>query len=284
MTTSPPSKSTSNLNPNSVTIPQGIIPAVHTVLVGTKFSGNIGSAARATSNISKDGRLILIGAKTPINSQAYKMAAGAQKALEDHEAYLNWSDFHKVHNTGIKIAMSARKGKQRKSYSLPEAYRQIASDVENLSLPLYLVFGCEDSGLNSDDLDECHMTSFLPAKGPFTSLNLAQAVMLAQYILAEEIEKKIFGQSSYQVGSVDARLDVMTNLFPDELFLNWLKSTGFNIDLSKENIYHTLRRMILRSAPTSKEIDNLNKVLQQSLRLTEHIKMQKPDLTDQQDS
>ncbi len=259
-------------------------PSVHTILVGTKFSSNIGAAARATSNISKYGKLILISQQTPINSQAYKMAAGAQKALEDHESYKNWEAFHAVHSTGIKIALSARKGKQRKSFSLPEAYRQIGSEAENLNLPIYLVFGCEDSGLNSDDLDQCHMTSFLPARGPFTSLNLAQAVLLAQYVMAEEIEKKFFGQSSYQTGSVDARLEMSSNLFPDELFLQWLKTTGFQIDLKKENIYHTLRRMILRSAPTSKEIDNLNKALQQSLRLTDSAQKQKPDLTVDQDS
>lgn len=259
-------------------------PTVHSVLVGTKFSSNIGSAARATSNISKYGKLILIAPKTPINSQAYKMAAGAQKALEEHESYLDWKEFHKAHPLGIKIALSARKGKQRKSFSLPEAYKQIGLEEENLNLPIYLVFGCEDSGLNSDDLDQCHMTSYLPARGPFKSLNLAQAVVLAQYVMAEEIEKKIFGQSSYQFGSVDLRLKSSSNLFPDQIFLEWLKKTGFNIDLKKENIYHTLRRMILRSAPTSKEIENLNKVLQQSLRLTEIAKTQNHDLTDIQDS
>lgn len=241
-------------------------PAVHTVLVGTKFSANIGSAARATSNVSKFGKLILVRPQTPVNSQAYKMAAGSQKALEDHESYATWAEFKTVHNTGIKIALSARKGKQRKSFSLPEAYRQIVQEKDNQSVPIYLVFGCEDSGLNSDDLDECHMTSFLPARGPFTSLNLAQAVLLAQYILAEEQEKVIYGHSSYQEGSLESRTEMSENLFPDDLFLQWLTTTGFKVDLAKENVYHTLRRMILRSAPTSKEIENLNKALQQSLR------------------
>lgn len=241
-------------------------PAVHTVLVGTKFSSNIGSAARATSNVSKYGKLILINPQTPINSQAYKMAAGAQKALEEHETYDSWKSFNDAHSSGLKIALSARKGKQRKSFSLPEAYRQSLKQEENLNLPIYLVFGCEDSGLNSDDLDQCHMTSFLPARGPFTSLNLAQAVILAQYIIAEEQEKAFYGQSSYQVGTLDSRVDTAQNLFPDDLFLNWLETTGFKIDLDKENVYHTLRRMILRSTPTSKEIENLNKALQQSLR------------------
>ncbi len=243
-----------------------LLPSIHTVLVGTKFSANIGSAARATSNISSTGKLILIRPQTPINSQAYKMAAGSQKALEEHESYLDWHEFKLKHSSGIKIALSARKGKQRKSFSLPEAYRQINMEAENQLMPIYLVFGCEDSGLTSEDLDECHMTSFLPARGPFTSLNLAQAVLLAHYIMAEEQEKFIFGHNSYQAGSLEARSENSRNLFPDDLFLSWLQTTGFKIDKNKENIYNTLRRMILRSAPTSKEIENLHKVLQQSLR------------------
>ena len=246
-------------------------PAVHTVLVGTKFSANIGSAARATSNISKYGKLILVNPQTPINSQAYKMAAGSQKALEEHQSYADWSEFKKNHSTGLKIALSARKGKQRKSFSLPEAFRQIMKEEDNQKLPIYLVFGCEDSGLNSDDLDECHMTSFLPARGPFTSLNLAQAVLLAHYIIAEEQENSIYGHNSYKEGSLEARTENSLNLFPDNLFLGWLQTTGFKIDMAKENIYHTLRRMILRSAPTSKEIENLNKALQQSLRKMQAI-------------
>lgn len=242
------------------------LPLVHTVLVATKFSSNIGSAARATANISKSGKLILVASRTTVNSQAQRMAAGAQAALENHESYLNWSEFKNVHSQGIKIALSARKGKQRKSFSLPEAYRQALKSESNRNLPIYLVFGSEDNGLSSDDLDECHLTSFLPARGPFTSLNLAQAVLLAQYIVAEEQEKAFFGLSSYDRGSLNAREEITENLFPDNIFVEWLTKTGFDIDLDKENIYHTLRRMILRSAPTSKEIENLNKALQQSSR------------------
>lgn len=245
-------------------------PAVHTVLVGTKFSSNIGSAARATANISKYGKLILIAPQTSLNSQAYKMAAGSQKILDEHEYYSSWKEFHSVHKNGLKIALSARSGKNRKSFSLPEAYKQALQEESNLHLPIYLVFGCEDSGLAAEDIDECHLTSFLPARGPFSSLNLAQAVLLAQYILAEEQEKVFFGHSSYQSGSLAARTETTENIFPDDLFLTWLKTTGFTINLKKENIYHTLRRMILRSAPTSKEIDNLNKALQQSLRKTQN--------------
>ena len=249
-------------------------PAVHTVLVGTKYSANIGSAARATSNISKHGKLILVRPQTPINSQAFKMAAGSQKTLEERESYTDWNEFKKNHSTGIKIALSARKGKQRKSFSLPEAFRQIMKEDDNHQLPIYLVFGCEDSGLNSDDLDECHMTSFLPARGPFSSLNLAQAVLLAHYIMAEEQENFIYGHNSYKTGSLEARTENSLNLFPDDLFLGWLQTTGFKIDMDKENIYNTLRRMILRSAPTSKEIENLNKALQQSLRKMQRLEKQ----------
>lgn len=246
----------------------GTPPPVHTVLVETKFSANIGSAARATSNVSRFGKLILVKPQTSINSQSYKMAAGAQKALEEHESYSTWNEFHLKHNTGIKIALSRRAGKQRQSFSLPEAYRQIIKEKENQNLPIYLVFGCEDSGLSSDDVDECHLTSFLPARGPFKSLNLAQAVILAQYVMAEEQEKFFYGQSSYQTGSIETtRTHQNSNLFPDEVFKSWLTNMGFSLDFEKENIYHTLRRMILRSAPTAKEIDNLNKALQQNLRL-----------------
>lgn len=245
---------------------------VHTVLVSTKYSANIGSAARATANISKYGKLILIAPQTPVNSQAFKMAAGAQSALDSREEYPSWKEFYQKHPLGLRLALSGKKGKVRKSFSLPDAYHQLLTETENQNLPIYLVFGCEDNGLSSDDLDECHMTTYLPARGPFTSLNLAQAVLLAQYIIAEEQEKMVFGKSSYQEGFIHMKSQNFGNLFPDEVFMEWLKKIGFAIDEDKENIYSTLRRMILRSAPSSKEIENLNKALQQSLRLTVHSK------------
>lgn len=247
---------------------------IHTVLVRTKYSSNIGSAARATANISKNGKLILIESLTSIDENSYKMAAGARKVLKEHESFPNWSDFFKEHPLGIRLGLTRRSGKRRKIYSLPEAIRQSAQSKELHNQPLYLIFGSEDRGLLRTDLDQCHMACNLPAQSSFESLNLAQAVLLAHYICTENIESLNFNESSYKKGRMENTQH--TNLFPDQLFIDWLISSGFQIDLSKHNIFYTLRRMILRSIPTSSEIELLKKAFYQSLKI--HKTLEHPEV------
>ena len=47
-----------------------------------------------------------------------------------------------------------------------------------------LVFGDERSGLDNDDIVQCHGLSYIPSSGEQPSLNLAQAVMVYAYELA----------------------------------------------------------------------------------------------------
>ena len=190
-----------------------------------------------------------------------------REILNNHESFPNWSEFFKHHPYGIRLGLTRRSGKKRKTYGLPEAIRQSAKLDEHYSKPIYLVFGSEDRGLLTKDVDCCHMACDLPThQSSFKSLNLAQAVLLAHYICAESIESINFNnKNSYKRGRMENTKH--TNLFPDKLFMDWLTSSGFQIDLNKHNVFYTLRRMILRSIPTSSEIETFKKAFHQSLRI-----------------
>jgi TrmH family RNA methyltransferase len=48
-----------------------------------------------------------------------------------------------------------------------------------------LLFGPEDTGLNNSELDRCHQLITIPTESSYTSLNLAQAVLVVLYELRQ---------------------------------------------------------------------------------------------------
>lgn len=239
-------------------------PTVHTVLVRSKNPGNMGSAARATANISKQGKLILVAPRSTVNSQSKKMAAGAQTVLDERIECLDWNDFLQKFPSGIRIGLSRRTGKDRKAYTLPEAITRSMSNADNWAQDIFLIFGPEEDGLSSDDLDQCHMQAYLPAYGEFKSLNLAQAVILAHYICAQNLEKILFGKDSYAIGSLNNSFE--NNSFPEDIFKKFIQiALSEDNPLVIESSIITLRRMINRATPSGKETELLKLVLNKGL-------------------
>lgn len=248
-----------------------LTPKVHTVLVRTKYAANIGAAARATANISASGKLILINPRTSINSQSRKMAAGAQDTLDQHESFADWSSFLEHHPEGIRLALSRRSGKNRKPLSLPDSLHRVLSIHEHQGAHIYLVFGPEEDGLSAEDLDQCHMTCFLPAYGSFKSLNIAQAVLLAHYVTGQSIEKIFYGKDSYAEGTLEQYSQMLhqgSPLFHDQELQELLRQVFPDTpDQTLSNSFESLRRMILRSTPTHKELELFNLLIKKCLDL-----------------
>jgi len=138
-------------------------------------------------------------------------------------------------------------------------------------LQLYLIFGPEDWGLSNEDLEQAHFNVNIPTFGENSSLNLAQAVLLALYTL-----RLHWGGERTLLDGQQAPRDANFKVFPDESLRQWL--TAMNFDLSKEvNAYSVLKRMMLHNVPTEKELGMLETVLQQSIRkLREYNEIRQP--------
>ena len=127
---------------------------------------------------------------------------------------------------------------------------------------VYLIFGPEDNGLDADDLAYVHYTCCLPIYGNFGSLNLAQAVLLASYIVRQHLppakmpaQLTAENESAYQ-----------DFYFPDAAIKEWLLAMGFDISARKSSAYLTLRKLFLMNHPTKHEYQVLEAVLQQNIR------------------
>ena len=149
------------------------------VLIGTRYPENIGAAARAMLNMGLE-RLILVDPHNDDPVRVNRMAThAASVVVEKVEKYDNLkealADFQYV------VGTTARLGGQRKVVSSPAklADKLIPLSEQNR---IAILFGPEDRGLSNVDIRSCHTLVNIPT-AEFSSLNLAQAVMVVCYEL-----------------------------------------------------------------------------------------------------
>ena len=147
------------------------------VLVEPQIPENIGSVARAMTNMSIV-RLLLVNPKNCDLSRVLKTATGDSiDTVEEMEVY---DDLMKALDPfQYVVGTTARLGANRPAQTNPSNLAQelIAISQNN---NIAILFGPEDRGLSNHHLRYCHTIATIPA-ARFTSLNLAQAVMIFCY-------------------------------------------------------------------------------------------------------
>jgi len=150
------------------------------VLQRPRYPENIGSAARAMCNMGFS-RLVVVAPGIWDEERIRRLATHAAGSVIDRiQQYETLSDalapFSHV------IGTTARLGGQRPVLKSPEllARKLIPLSRHN---HVAIVFGPEDRGLTNDDLKHCHQLVNIPT-ADFSSLNLAQAVMVICYCLS----------------------------------------------------------------------------------------------------
>lgn len=237
------------------------------VLVRTIYDSNIGASSRAMANMGAH-RLILIDPKCEVTFKAQQAAATGQEALQNRSVYSNWAEFLAQESEGIRICFTARDGKGRQVQDFQETLQWLKAEHPALKkesegpLPVYLIFGPEDWGLSAEDLELTHFACSIPTFGVNTSLNLAQAVLLALFILRSTWG----GERAKLEGQQPKRKRPSSTAFPEKALATWLEEMGFDISNRRVNVYSVLKRMLLHNVPNSKELRILETVLHQGIR------------------
>ena len=145
-------------------------PAV--ILIGTQLGENIGMAARAMHNFGlADLRLV---APRPGWSQAKASAAAAGGADVLAAARIYPTLEEASEDLNYLIAATARPRDMNKEIMPPqEAIAEISAHPA-----AGIIFGPERSGLDNAAIALCDAITFIPANPAFSSLNLAQAVLI----------------------------------------------------------------------------------------------------------
>jgi tRNA/rRNA methyltransferase len=142
------------------------------------FPENIGAAARAAKNMGIH-RLVVVD---PLDCDLTRMLKMATHAAEDVIAQMEVYDDLREALAPYQyiIGTTARTGSHRRTVLDP---RQVAEKVVDLSRnnQIAVLFGPENRGLANRELKYCHCLVTIPTSDVFSSLNLAQAVMVMAY-------------------------------------------------------------------------------------------------------
>jgi len=191
---------------------------VSVVLHRPRYPENIGSAARAMRNMGI-GLLLVVAPEQFDLVRVLRLAThAAGDTVKNIKAYDTLAEalapFHYV------VGTSARRGGQREAVQTPESIAKelIPIAAENR---VALVFGPEDRGLTNEELRLCHRLVTIPTAA-FTSLNLAQAVMVVCYELfkATLAEKPSFVPKMASRRQLDGMYDQLRDVLVRICYIN----------------------------------------------------------------
>jgi len=162
------------------------------------------------------------------------------------------------------------------SAGLSGLLKTLKKDLPVQSQPVYLIFGPEDHGLTTEDLEYANYILELPVHGEYKSMNLSHAVLLALHLFKEGWSNSQEGDGDQggtstpvglnQAPEVDQTSKGETFYFPDEAIQSWLHTLGFQFGDRRTDVYKVLKRILLRNLSTSKELRVLEAVVHQTVR------------------
>ena len=152
-------------------------PAI--ILVEPQMGENIGAAARAMGNFGlTDLRLVRPRDGWP-NLQAVRSASGADRVIEGARVYDKTEDA--IVDCTLLLATTAREhGQQKTVIDAEEAARRLQPRIA-AGETTGILFGRERTGLENYEISLADLVVTLPVNPAFSSLNLAQAVLILGY-------------------------------------------------------------------------------------------------------
>ncbi len=157
----------------------GLPPAPAVILIGTQLGENVGTTARAMLNFGlSDLRLVRPKCGWP-NIKALKACSGATEVLNRVRLYDSTDEA--TADLRLVMATTARpRDLPKPVVTAAEAGRDLRLAMEN-GHAAGVLFGPERTGLSNDDLIYADAVLSVPLNPGYSSLNLAQAVLLIAY-------------------------------------------------------------------------------------------------------
>ena len=233
-------------------------PELAIVLVEPKLDMNVGAVARAMKNF-KLGRLLLVSpACDHLSDPARALSCGADDLLERAEIFTDLDTA--LAEFKLVVGTTARLGKYCQPVYTPA---QTVEKIEYLGpqTPVAIMFGREDFGLAREQRRHSHILSSIPVNHDFSSMNLAQSVLLYGYELSRL-------KSADRAPQSTAELATHSEL--QGMYGHFRKTLDANDFLDKSNPDHLLeylRRLFGRAAMTHREV----RILRGIMGLIDHL-------------
>jgi tRNA/rRNA methyltransferase len=230
-------------------------PAI--VLVEPQLGENVGAAARAMLNCGlTDLRLVAPRDGWP-NPKAKSMASGADVVLERARVYETVAEA--VADLRALYATTARHRDMVKHEVTPRRAAEEIRTHEKKGERCGLLFGRERIGLTNDEVALCDRVVHVPLNPAFTSLNLAQAVLLVTYEWYQLADATPDLQL-VEAGTRQARRQELLFLF-DHLE-KALETHGFyRVPEKRPATRRKIQNLFLRAEPTEEDVKILHGVI-----------------------
>lgn len=224
------------------------------ILCRPQLAENIGAVARAMGNCGlNDLRLVAPRDGWP-NPRAWPLAAGADWILDQVQCYENChqavAGLHQVYAT------TARPRHLVKNWLTPKAAAQQLYQEIGQEKHCGILFGPERTGLNNEEIAMANDLISVPLNPAFSSLNLAQSVLIIGYEWFQETTENI------QPRKLVTNETIPANQQQIRQFMNFLETKlldkGFLSDADRRPI--TLRNMegfLKRADVTEQDIKTL---------------------------
>ncbi len=148
------------------------------ILVQPARPENVGFAARALKTMGFNN-LRVVESTAHLDTGARKTAYGAHDVLEGIKSFNNLAGA--LDDIDLSIATTAKQRIKRYDYYHPEQIVGIVNQKLGTLQRVALVFGSEENGLSTKQLDQCDLLSTIPLAVSYPSLNLAQSVLVYAY-------------------------------------------------------------------------------------------------------
>ena len=227
------------------------------ILVRPQLGENIGMAARAMLNCGlSDLRLVAPRDGWP-NPKAQRAASGADVVLDKAEVFASVGEA--VADLERVVATTARNRELSQRIVTP---RRAAEEVRAWIAggdDVGILFGPERTGLTNDDMVQADTALSIPLNPQFSSLNIAQAVLLVAYEWAaaeEGAQPERMSDHSTRPATKDELLNLFAHLE------RALDESGFLRNKAmRPSMVNNLRALLQRSAMTEQEVRSFHGVI-----------------------
>ncbi|UYN95969.1 MAG: RNA methyltransferase [Enhydrobacter sp.] len=233
----------------------GAMPVV--VLVRPQLGENIGMAARAMLNCGLDSLRLVEPRDGWPNSKAQRAASGADVVLDRAQVFASVAEA--VADLQHVVATTARNRELAQRIVTP---RQAAGEMRGWIADgrrVGVLFGPERTGLENDDMVVADTALSIPLNPQFSSLNVAQAVLLVSYEWAASADITPASRMSDH-STRPATKEELQNLF-DHLERTLDQSGFLRHKAMRPAMVNNLRALLQRAAMTEQEVRTFHGVI-----------------------
>lgn len=241
------------------------------VLVESQGPLNVGSVCRAMLNFGVTDLRLVNPQIDHLQHEARQMAVKGTDVLEAAKIYTCLPDA--LADCSLSIGTTRRFGRYREDMLHPdEAARMLLPMTD--SAKVALVFGREDKGLHTSELDLCQRFATIPTSDKLPSMNLAQSVALCLY----EVNKA----KGELLDCEHGRKVLASNEMLESMYMHMqgsLTRVGFLNPQNPDHIMRAFRRILGRSGLNDREVRIMRGLFSQMDELDDELQALKHEVS-----